>query len=138
MAIEIVVGYPPNYKDIILAFPSVQFTPGVIYSWGKQIYNPDDIVLTPSLRSHENVHSQVQLLMGVEEWWDHYLKNVDFRFGQEVPAHHAEYKHYCALNKNPRMRENMLKFIAERLSGTLYGEMVSFEEARRLVRVGKT
>lgn len=138
VAAEVILTRPPNYDQIVAAFPAVKLIPGVIYSWGKSIYNPDNTDLTAWLRAHENVHGQEQLKMGIEEWWDQYIKSVDFRFGQEVPAHHAEYKTYCSLVKSARDREGMLQMIAQRLAGSLYGEMVSFVEARRLTRGGKT
>lgn len=136
MAADIIVAYPPNFEDIVAAFPIAR-EPGVIFSWGNSIYNPSNADIDGSLKAHEGEHGQQQLRMGILEWWGIYLINEDFRLTQEIPAHHAEYRFYCGTTKNSRHKEHMLEQCARRLAGTLYGNMTSYQTARRLVRFGK-
>src|SRR4051812_45831680 len=98
MASEIIISVPPNFEELAVVFPQVKVMVGVIYSWGNKIYNPDDVPISAWLKAHENVHGQRQLKMGVLEWWTKYLQDIDFRFGEEVPAHHTEFRQFCAMN----------------------------------------
>jgi hypothetical protein len=124
---------PPNYKDIVKAFPAVKLRRGVIFTFGLNIYNPDRIVLTRSLRAHETVHSRRQ---GVEDgpgkWWDQYLTDKVFRLREELLAHQVEYM-IEADGAGRQIRRRALAVIAARLSGPIYGRMVSLDEAKRQI-----
>lgn len=138
MASKIVIAKPPNYDQIVAVFPAVATFTGVIYSWGDLIYNPDNTQVDPWLRAHERVHADKQKLMGIEPWWDQYLRDTDFRLAEEIRAHHTEFKQYCIRVGGVRLRERQLQSIAERLCGPLYNGMLTPLEARRAVRLGKT
>jgi hypothetical protein len=130
---EVTVKYeqPPNYKDIIKVFSVVKRTPGVIFTYGKVIYNPDRVKLTKALYEHECVHSRRQI--DPVAWWDQYLRDKEFRFREELAAHQVEYINECD-GAGRQVRRRALSLIAARLSGPLYGKMVSKDEAKRLIQ----
>lgn len=129
---QIVIGYPPNYDEIIKVFRPIP--KGVIFCWRNTIFNPGNIDVTYSLLAHEKVHRARQG-GDTEGWWRQYLMSPMFRLREEIPAHHAEYLEMLKdANRNDRRRA--LKVISGRLSGRLYGGLVSRREAQRLVLKG--
>lgn len=128
---------PPIWREVVAKF---RIDPdAVFYAWGNTIYNPGRLKLTPSLIAHEGVHGLRQLGMGVEAWWRRYLDDDGFRLNEEIPAHRAEWFRFERDSKmpgvpNPRTQRRWeLKQIAKRLSGPMYGGMVTYAEAKRLI-----
>lgn len=131
---KIVDGYPPNIDKIKEAF---DVFPGVMFCYGDTIYAPGIDKIPAQLRAHEKVHSVRQLERGVEEWWDLYIKDSGFRFNEELLAHRKEYHTWVALNVRTwkaAQREEALDIVAKRLSGNLYGKMVSLGQAKAAIR----
>lgn len=126
--------FPPNYDKIRRAFPT-QGRPGILYAYGDIIYNPSGVNIPPWVEVHEAVHGERQqqgvacagLCLcngGITEWWDRYIADKDFRLVEEILAHNAEWKAYSG-----PYRDNYLGHMAERLSGDLYGNLISYEDA---------
>ena|ERR1700687_16727 len=132
--IEVKFEQPPNYKEIVKVFPAVKLRRGVIFTYGKIIYNPGRVVLTPALRAHEMVHSRRQ---GVEDgpskWWDRYLTDKKFRLAEELVAHQTEYL-IATDGAGRQVRRAALAQIAARLSGPIYGRMISLDDAKELIK----
>lgn len=126
----IVHDYPPMFDEIDAAF-NVRGKP-VIFSWENFIYNPMSIAVTPELMAHEEVHSRQQL-GSVHTWWKHYIADPEFRFKQELPAHHAEYRRFCDTCKDRGRRAAFLETVAFKLAAPLYGNLVTHREARRAI-----
>lgn len=124
---RIVHAFPPNYLAIrrALGRPPEH----AIYCWEDVVYNPSRTFVSDALLAHESVHSAQQAKIGVERWWSIYLAVSDFRFGQELPAHVAEW-----LATSEAERESALVPIADRLASKMYGSLCSKMEARRLIR----
>ena len=123
---RVVIGFPPNYVAIRHALGRPPET--AIYCWEDAVYNPGRIFVTDQLLAHEAVHSAQQAKLGAENWWSVYLRSVEFRFGQELPAHVAEWLAFPDAE-----RDAELEPIAARLASKLYGRMCSKMEARRLI-----
>lgn len=126
---------PPNYARIVDAFPSIAGK-AVIFAFGNRIYNPCGIKLSPWLRAHEQVHSDRQGAQ-VERWWEKYLVDPAFRLDEEIPAHIAEYLSFCAeFTDCPgrNSRRVMLHAIASRLASDIYGRLIKYDDARRLLK----
>ena len=123
---KIAIAYPPIYEQACAVFPLKQRR-DVIFAYGDTIYNPHDIRITKELVAHEEVHGARQTVLGVELWWEIYLKNKQFRYEEELPAHQAEYQAYCKRHQDGRRR--MLRLIAEKLSSPLYGSMLTRADA---------
>lgn len=128
---------PPIWDRAIIAFPSILKTHGVLFAWGDTIFNPDGVDVPSITQAHEEVHSIRQEKLGsVEVWWDRYISDPAFRFGEELPAHQVEYRVAYEKAAHRRERQFYLKQIAERLSGPLYGRLVNFERAKGLLKDG--
>jgi len=132
---KVIVGYPPNIDELDAAF-GVRGRQGVIFAFGQVIYNPDGIQIPSQLFSHEAVHGirQQQYIDGISKWWQRYIDDAEFRLHEEIPAHQAEYEAYCAEIHDRNRRRAMLKSIAKRLSGPLYGNMINFRQARGIIK----
>ena len=71
--------------------------------------------------------------MGFKEWWDKYLDDPQFRLEQEIEAYQNQYQY--AKEHYPRnKRKFTLKETAKALSGKMYGNLVTFEEAKDLIQ----
>lgn len=132
VSMEIRIEQPPLFDRIVEVFPNA-VKHGVLFCWGGTIYNPSNITIPAYLIAHENVHRKQQ---GKEPgfWWEKYLLDKDFRLAQEIPAHQEEYREYGLQFSHRNMRRQALRVIAERLSGPLYGNMLSFEKAKAIVK----
>lgn len=105
---------------------------GVIYAWGNVIYNPDNVYVSPELIAHEQIHSNRQMSNPLA-WWERYLVDTGFRLQEELPAHHAEYVHFCRKNKDRNERSRHLTFVSKRLAAPLYGSLITPLAARRAI-----
>jgi len=108
----------------------------VFITWGDTCYS--DVPLTRDLIVHESLHTEQQInkLYGLW-WWLKYMISAKFRFEQELECYKAQYKwavkHY-KMDRNQKSKA--LTKVALALSGTLYQNVVSFEEARKLLKNG--
>lgn len=131
---RVVTALPPMFAEIDAAF-DVADKP-VIFAWGDAIYNPLGAGISPELMAHEAVHGARQN-GDPAGWWRRYIAEPAFRLAEEVPAHQAEYQAFCEGNANGHLRNArrlFLRGLASRLSGPLYGRLISFEDARRAIK----
>lgn len=130
---KILAAFPPNFKEIVKRFPSARGN-GIIYTYGDTIYNPSRIVIPPSIIAHEEIHSKRQGTNPkvIEEWWGQYLRNVNFRFKEELLAHKEEFRWF--INSSLKEKKTALNYIARRLSSPLYGKMTDFGKAKELLQ----
>ena len=66
-----------------------------------------------------------------------YLEAAEFRLEMEMEAHIKEYRVYCLRHKDSRDRASYLELIGERLSGKMYGEVITKENAMSEVAAGR-
>lgn len=125
---HVVVGPPPNFESIKAVFPQAA-DKGVMFCYGDTIFSPSSAYIPPQLIAHEEIHSRQQAAMGPEAWWAEYLADVGFRYRQELIAHVVEYHDFLRYTKNRRMQRDYLAAVAKRLSGPLYGNVVSYSDA---------
>lgn len=136
MSLEIVHAWPPNIEVLRKHF-KIPDTGLVLFTLGPKLYQPNPFDIHPSLMAHEEVHSQRQAAAGdLELWWKAYIANPEFRFAEELPAHREEWRVIKEMIPQRVERRLWLKFFAERLSGSLYGNMVTFAEAKRSITRG--
>lgn len=134
---KIVKAFPPNFSAIAKVFP-VKGKPGILYAYGKRLYNPSMIPVTPWIAAHEQVHMDRQIKdPGVVKWWEHYLTDMDFRLEEEALAHRAEFLEFDKWH-TPQDSEHYLGTIAKRLASPLYGSMLSEMKAVQLITGAKS
>lgn len=136
---QIVAERPPNWADILRVFPAVEYRTGVLFAWGNKIYNPGNIKIPAELFAHECVHSlqHSKIKAGPQLWWDWYLRIESFRLQQEAEAHRVEIEAYNQTH-NRHLRRRYFVSAAERLSGPLYGNLVTLRKAKALLFEGRT
>lgn len=135
MTLEILIARPPDeiYEACDAAF-HIRGRRGVIWTVGPRLYNPDNIYIDPPLRAHEEVHSRRQIASGdVEGWWRDYLADKEFRFCEELLAHQEEWRVVRDTVPRRQQRRQALGYITTRLSSSLYGNLVTKTEAKRLI-----
>lgn len=111
-----------------LFFPKAKWDEGVILTYGDKVYCKFD--LGDELIAHEQVHVKQQKGRSKILWFLRYWASSKFRLSSEIPAHRAEYK---AHSGNEKSRLVYLNFVASRLSGPLYKNMITLEEAKKLI-----
>ena len=84
-------------------------------------------------RIHENVHMRQQLRMGVKEWWNKYLEDIDFRREQELEAYKKEVDWVMKRYKGFKHRMDIFERIVQDISSSIYGNMITEEKARELL-----
>lgn len=131
---RIIRAYPPNYPQLSRAFPWIKGRQGLLYAWGDRVYNPSGITIPAALWAHEETHGrqQADAVGGVEAWWQEYIDDPDSRFYWELEAHRAEFATYVG---NPASRAAYLDTLAARLSGPLYGNLLTLDEARKEIAI---
>lgn len=133
---DIAVARPPNFDEVVAKFPFAA-RPGVIFTYGRTIFNPSGVEISGALRCHEAVHAQRQ---GdddeeIRAWWRRYLDEPAFRLEEELLAHRAEYRAFKGWTKDRNQITRELETIAGRLASPLYGGVISHAQARRLIVV---
>lgn len=122
--------FPPNIEKIRAVFP---ITSRTVFTYGDVIYNPNDGFIDLPLEEHEKTHSIQQKHYGIEEWWDEYIKNPVFRFEQELEAYRNQYRKAKSINSDRNKLYKYSRELAGDLSGSLYGNCISFNEAIKFI-----
>lgn len=133
-AMTVVLVAPPIMERAVAKFgePCRE----AIFCWGYEIRNPADISIDDFLVVHERVHSIRQHEIGIEEWWERYLTDDDFRIEEEVLAHRAEYEHRIGKHQaqHRRMRRFYMNQTIERVRNPMYRYRLSAGDARRRLK----
>lgn len=136
----VVSGLPPNIDEVDAVFHCRDLD--VFYSWGDRVFSSHGQVVPPALLAHEQVHCDRQLVHsgGVVGWWRAYIADPAFRLDEEVLAHRAEYRWWAARPGADRPvigfrsgRLYHLTHIAKRLSGPLYGNLITLSDAKQVI-----
>lgn len=120
---------PEIYERCKKAF-GVDWDRGIIITYGDTVYCKNNI--PDHLEVHEATHIEQQRKYGVEEWWNRYFIDDEFRFSQEIEA----YKNQVAFirgNYNRQQRRSLEKQICKSMS-RLYGGMCTKEEAKEILK----
>jgi hypothetical protein len=128
---RIIEAPPPNIDAIKKVFPHVEKYKAV-FAYGDSIYNPYGARFDPFMIAHEETHS-IQQGDDVEGWWTKYLEDPNFRIEQEAEAYKVQYLAACAKSIDKEKLDRYARRLAEALSGPIYGELISFTNALRLI-----
>lgn len=127
---NIVKGFPPNINKIWERFELLGQP--VVFTYGNTLYNPFGGTISQDLMVHEQVHEAVQTKMGVEKWWDKYLEDDKFRLDEEVLAYKTQYN-FVKQTMSRQVTRALLDKICKDLSGVIYGKLVTYDEAEKLI-----
>ncbi len=108
---------------------------GCVISYFPHIYSKHPIPL--DLEKHEEVHLRQQQEMGVEKWWETYINNKNFRLLQEVEAYKAQIEWINKAIKDREVRFRRVDRLLKDLSGEMYGSLITYSEARKLLGINK-
>ena len=131
---QIVIDKPPNFEEIDKKFNIA--SKGVIFAYGNKIYNPENIVISPELITHELTHGHRQGA-SPDKWWKLYLTIPMFRLEEEFYAHHSELIAFKVNHKDRNEHARYLHSVALRLSSPLYGNLISYLDAVRSLKYGR-
>lgn len=110
----------------------VKFGEGVAFAVGRTIHASSR--LTDDEMAHELVHvDQQERVGGPEVWWHLYFRDPEFRLGQEAEAYRTQYGKICARTRSREERFHFLDQMAKLLAGPLYGRMVDYATAVKLI-----
>jgi len=112
----------------------VDFEKGVVFSYGDTLYARYSV--DPDLFEHESTHGKIQIAFpgGPDAWWERYFTDAQFRFEQELIAYRAQYRFMKTQVKDRNQQNTLLWGYARDLSGKMYGNIVLFSEAIKLIK----
>lgn len=105
-----------------------EITDRTIFALGEDIYT--DFPLTPDLLVHELTHLKQQEEVGVKEWVYDFLYKPSLRLKYEIEAYQVQIKSI----KDRNHRAKVWLESAKNLSSALYGNIISFDDARDILK----
>lgn len=102
-------------------------TDRTIFAYNKEIYS--NYELSEDLLLHEIKHIEQQNRIGADLWVEKYLNNRQFRLNEEVEAYQAQ----LAFIKDRNQRYKLKILCAKTLSSDLYGNIITFDKALKLL-----
>lgn len=121
-----IIHTPPEIFPLLQKKFGVKWDQSIIITYYPNVYCKTDI--SPDLVIHEGVHLKQQEEMGVENWWNLYLSDKTFRLSQELEAYRYQYQ-WAIENMNRQSRKQLLRKCAKDLSGPIYGNVISYQDA---------
>ena len=130
---NLIQSKPPKhiYDKAVEQF-GVNWEDGVIFTYGDNIYTKYN--LPNHLIAHESTHIKQQKSYGKDIWWDKYFIDEKFRYKQELEAYRKQYQFFKREVKDRNERNKFLVEIAKDLSGYIYGNLVSYQEALKEIK----
>lgn len=131
--VSVIREKPAIYDRLKSRFQTIDWEKGLAIVFGDKIYAkfplPNDVI------AHELMHVKQQKEMGAVVWWDKYLEDDEFRLSQEIEAYQAQAKYIREHTEqsNRDWRRMALKRIAQDLSSSIYGNMISYDKACQLL-----
>lgn len=109
--------------------PDIRWENGIVFTYGYNIHSIRQ--LTPDLLVHEMVHVRQQTTgpLSPDEWWERYLEDSDFRLAQETEAYKEQVVFLRKVVKNREDVAKQVHRIAQLLSGPIYGNLISYQQA---------
>ena len=105
-----------------------EISDGTIFALYPNIYTNNK--LTSDLLVHEITHLRQQEKIGVKEWVKNFLENPAKRIEYELEA----YRNQISSFKNRELKNKCRIWASETLSSALYGNIISKDEAFKLLR----
>ena len=122
---------PPIYQQLHDKF-GVEWNDGLIIAYDNIIYSKNDVA--PQKVVHEVIHLDRQKELGVEAWYRLYLESDQFRLEEEIIAYVAEANFVKKNIKDRELRFHIIHEIAKNFSSDVYGSIISFSDAIKILR----
>lgn len=120
----VVHDLPPRWPEFVETFGLTRETVerrSIAFTFGTRVYFLPDRPMSAELAAHEKVHMRQQRDQ-VNEWWDRYFVDPEFRASQELEAHRVGLATYRKREKDRNMIARFAYEIAVDLAGGLYGD----------------
>ena len=121
---------PPIMDRLEKAF-GVKWGGDLVIAYGDTIYHTNK--LDPSVIVHESVHIKRQ--KDPQQWWESFIRDPKFRFGEELLAYREQYKFLKDITRDRNELARHWYRLATDLSGKMYGNVVSHQEALKLIKM---
>ncbi len=133
--------YPPEYiyKKCVEKWGVDYVKDNIAFTYGDTIFFAKGSDRLPEdLFVHEMTHTKQhrEYPGGRDAWWDRYLIDDQFRLSQELIAYRNQYRWVVQNMKSPAKRFEYLMYMAQALSGKMYGNIISKLEAIQEIRKG--
>jgi len=108
----------------------------MVMVYGKTMHKGFKYPIDPDLLVHEEVHvkQHTEYEGGPAAWWERYLQDPEFRINQEVEAYRRQYEWLKENEPDRNKRFKILVLCAKNLSGPMYGEAISMQNAMNAIR----
>lgn len=126
--IQVIHEKPPIYDKLKDKF-DIDWERGIIITYGQDIYCKYD--LHPAKIVHELTHVKQQEGVGAERWYLNYINDKEFRLKQELEAYKNEIDFYKDTIKDRNQRFNLIRSVYLDISSGIYGNMITYEEAKQ-------
>lgn len=134
--------YPPNYPDIVKAFPAVKDNLRVVFTYGDTLYVPGKHAIPGHLKIHEQTHmdQQAKLTKSAAYWWELYIDSPAFRVEQELEAYGNQYAYINSQKDLTRSeKKRYLRAFATDLASEIYGQNLDVKQTMdRIVSFAKS
>ena len=131
MPLKIVQEQPPFVSELGKVF---RLPESAVMTVGNILYNPSGNLIDNALMRHEEAHS-IRQGNKPDEWWQRYLSDDKFRFGEELLAYKIQYQE---AQKHIKDRNALFRYalrLAGDFSGPMYKLPISRSEALKLIRM---
>lgn len=112
----------------------INWEKNTVFTYGTDIYTVRP--LEEPLYRHEVLHviQQMQMKGGPDAWWDKYFDDPEFRLSQELDAYRVQYLTAKKYIKDRNQLFRYLHDISVTLASDLYGNLLSTQEAMKLIK----
>lgn len=133
---RVVAERPPNWDEIVVAFPEAAASSHVIFAWGDAIYNPSGVPIDRHLMAHEALHGLEQHPRegGPAAWWRRYIDDPAFRVEQEVEAYRRQLRSFASWTRDRERVHRYAMQLAGMLASPIYRGAITQMQAYRRIK----
>lgn len=122
---------PPQWILDKVSKWGVEWGGNIIFTYAPNIHTSDGKI-SDDLYVHESTHLKQQG-DNPKSWWEKYLTDKNFRFSQELEAYQKQWE-YAKLKYSRTKQLRVLQHSARVLSSKIYGNIIKYEEAIKLIQ----
>lgn len=104
---------PANWDYLVKQFPNIKWE-NIVVTYGGVIHSKHP--LPPDVLAHEMVHVEQQQGIDKDEYVERFISDKNFRYEMELKAYQVQLRYWA-------------EKLANDLSGSIYGNIVSYEQA---------